>query len=182
MRSLAALLWLWSFSALAGDQQSILQRQQALVSGATAAAARLAEDEYWDGLDFMPTRQLKVAVMHGYVSLGEGWYRASGWGVWSRGHHSSLFLRAAPGAAARRLLLHGRYANGPEATRVSVNGVLLSEAPLQELTIELPAELAAVERLRIDIEHLNPVAPRDFDPSSDDPRLLKFALVHIRLY
>ena len=183
MRSLA-LLWVLLSACVQADNSAMPeQRRREIAAAASTAAAGMGRAEYYvEFLQPMPNHALRVDDSHKYVAFGTGWSTIETTGIWSLGNRSTLFLRLASGSAPTRLLIHGKYYNGAEATRLLINGELVSEAPLQNLTVALPADAVASSRLKIELVHLHPIAPNMLDSSSRDARNIKFALMRLRLW
>ncbi|MGI4718946.1 MAG: hypothetical protein ACRYGO_03665 [Janthinobacterium lividum] len=104
--------------------------------------------------------------------LGAGWSGVEGAAVWTDGPRSTLRLALPPGRRAARLALEGRYIDGVEATRLSINGILLGRVALGPRPIALPAQLRDAQVLEIALEH---AAPRPA-PDAAEQRLLGFFL------
>jgi hypothetical protein len=182
VRFIAFILLYPFLLASAESLVSLVERRLIRAAAAAEAANGMGRGEYYfDLLRPMPREVLEPDEMSDYVFFGKGWGRPQEWGIWSLGHRSNLFLRVELGREPRELHIHGRYFNGREATRVRVNGVLVSEAELHRKTIPLPPGLAADGHITIEFEHLNPLSPHDVDPSKADIRKLKFRLTELGL-
>lgn len=180
MRFVALLLSLLSTLACADSDVLPEQRKQQIATAAREAAAGLDRFEYYvPYLHPVPERMLHVSKMDSYVLFGDGWSTRTPRGIWSLNHRSTLYLRLAPGQHPKQLFIHGNYYNGAEATRLFINGQLVSEAPLEGLTVALPAGLATASELTIELQHLN---PREVAPGSQDNRRIKFNLIQLRVW
>jgi hypothetical protein len=187
MRSLVLAALLYSAATLAGTEASVAQKKHELSVKAREVAQVIGRYDYmipW--MQPMPRRELQVnkfAKFASYVSLADGWSRViEKDGVWSIGKKSSLGILLGEGELPRQLHLQGIYFNGHEPTRLFVNGQLLSEAPLNNLIVDLPSDLKNSSYMLIELYHLNPGAPRDYNPSSTDSRAIKFKIKKIRLW
>lgn len=187
MRPLVLLLCMLSPSLIAGEggtatSSSAQERKSHLAAQASAAAAAMGREEnYIEFLQPVPDRVLIVQDMRAYVVFGEGWSRREKWGVWSLDERSVIYLRLSPESEATELYIDGRYHNGAESTRVLLNEVALSEAPLQGLTIKLPGDLAAGGTVKIELQHIDPRSPNELNPAVGDRRRMKFGLERLQL-
>lgn len=180
MRIVALVCGLCAPLAFAEGDLSLSERSQRLAAAASLAAAELQRgDGYAALMQPMPRAVLQTGNMAGTVFFGAGWGRLEPWGSWSIGDKSSLHLRVNPENPPQALYLNGRYFQGPEPSRVLVNGVLVNEAALKQRWIDLPHRLVAGGTLDIVIEHINPMSPHDVDPARGDTRKLKFGITEL---
>jgi hypothetical protein len=194
MRSLVLLCSLLSFAiVVAADgaadgiangaaDLTLEQRKKALIDSAEQAGAAMGRAEYY--IEYLPPMADHIVSMPDlarYVLFEEGWSRPEKWGIWSLGNRSVLFLRRAQGPTPRELTISGRYLNGEEATRLLVNNVLVSEAPLLDAKVPLPVAVGNGEVIKIELQHLNPVSPHDLDATVGDRRKMKFGLISLGL-
>ena len=183
MRPVALLLLLLAACAAADVDVSPEQRKRDIAVAASVAAARLGRAEHYvPYLDPVPKRMLSADEMVPYVLFGDGWGTRKAKGIWTRGFHSTLYLRLAPGQHPKQLFIHGGYYKGAEATRLLVNGQLLSEAPLQGLTVTLPENLATASQLTIELQHLNPQPLTNVQSGSATSYKIKFQLKQLRVW
>lgn len=183
MRAVAIIALLFSCVAIGDTQMTVAQKKDALAERAREAAKELDEYAvYTVLLEPMPQYQLKASEIEPFILLDKGWSAITENGVWSVGKSSSLYFRLEKGERPRRLMIQGSYFNGREPTRLYVNGELLSEAPLEDVTLDLPPGLDESTPMHIELQHLNPVAPSEIKPNSRDTRKLKFKLKSIRVW
>ncbi len=183
MRAVVLLALLYSTVVLGGDASPVAEQKKALAEQAREAARGVDEyAAYVALLQPMPPENLRADEIEPYILLDKGWSAITENGVWSLGKRSSMYIRLDEGSRPRQLQIQGAYFNGEEPTRLLVNGQLLSEKPLLNLTVDLPAGLEDSPALRIELQHLNPMSPRDLKPSNPDTRKIKFKLEQIRIW
>ncbi|CAA0078384.1 Uncharacterised protein [Halioglobus japonicus] len=180
---LAAVFFSFSCVAMGGTELTVAQKKKALAENAREAAKNLDEHaSYTVLLQPMPQHKLQASEAEPFILLDSGWSAVTEGGVWSVGNSSSLYFRLGEGERPRHLLIQGAYFNGTEPTRLFVNGELLSEVALENVTVDLPSGLDESTPVHIELQHLNPVAPSDLKPGSRDTRKLKFRLEQIRVW
>ena len=183
MRPLVLVALLASSVALAAADVPVAQQKQQLAAMARQAAEGLEEQaNYVALLQPMPERKLHISELEPFVLWGTGWSAPTENGIWSLDKQSSLYIRLEEGERPSRLLIQGSYFNGPEPTRLFVNGQLIIEAPLVGQTVDILQSLDGATAMHIELHHLNPVSPRDIKPNSRDTRKIKFKLEQIRVW
>lgn len=184
MRPLALLLLLfsvttWSKTDIAPD----VRKAQISAAAAQAADGMKRYENYVPYLKPIPDRLLSVNEMTPYVLFAAGWSVKLPEGVWSLDKKSLLYVTWEPGSPPDNLFIHGKYFEGEEQTRLLINGQLVNEGPLKNLTIKLPDLPTDDTWLVIELQHLNPLVPAEVNPSgSTDPRSIKFELQQIRVW
>ncbi|MFT4520740.1 MAG: hypothetical protein ACI9JM_003146 [Halioglobus sp.] len=184
MRSLALFISLCCLVAFAHSDVSPQQRKAKISAAALEAAAGMKRYEnYVRYLQPIPDRTLRGLGMLPYVLLADGWSGRLSGGAWTLDNRSVLFVRWEPDTTPKQLFIHGRYLGGEEATRLLVNGQLISETPLNNLTVTLPRSLSDASSMEIELQHLNPLTSAEAGiVGEDDSRLLKFQIEQIRVW
>jgi hypothetical protein len=186
MRSLALAfaITLFTSSTYADDDNSLEERRQSLMETAQTLANEMTGfEDYIPNLKPFPKRVLIGEDVKGYVLFADGWHRGESEGRWSDGSSSKIYLRVPPGKQPFRVYVHGRYYRDEEATRVIVNGNLLSEVPLIHHNIDLPPGIAKDGQLEIEFQHITPLAISDSAGLSgeEDIRRYEFFLVRVHV-
>lgn len=182
MRSLILVTLLsLSLNTVAGEL-SPEARKQAISANIKAAAKTLNKHEHlFASLQVAPGSKLSATEFKDYVLIGEGWSAVTADGVWSLGKRSSLYLKLGD-IQRKKLLVQGRYFNGKEATRLFINGQPVSEAPLNNLSVQLPPDLDTSKPIHIEFHHIDPKTPNSIKPDNPDTRLVKFKLQQLRIW
>ncbi|MCX2978669.1 hypothetical protein [Candidatus Marimicrobium litorale] len=141
-------------------------------------------EQYTPYLAPFPARVLMGDEMTGYVLFAQGWHRKELEGRWSDGKSSKIYVKIPPGKHPSILYIHGRYHGEEEATRVIVNGNLLSEIPLIHHNIDLPPGIVKNGQLEIEFQHIAPITVRnDSTPGEGEgTRTYEFFLVRLSVY
>lgn len=164
------------------ETRNVEARKQAISANIKAAAKTLNKHEHLiAGLQVAPTHRMSAQAFKTFVVPGEGWSAITADGVWSLGERSSLYIKLGD-VPRKKLLLQGRYFNGDEATRLFINGQLVSETPLKNHAVRLPADLDTAKPIHIELHHLKPLAPNAVNPDNPDTRPIKFKLQHLRIW
>ena len=146
-------------STLADVEIGLEERKKRLMESARNVADEMPGfEDYISNLQPFPDHVLIGDEVTGYILFAEGWHRKEPEGRWSDGSSSIIYLRVPPGKQPYRLYIHGRYHRNEEATRVIVNGKLLSEVPLIHHNIDLPPGIAEDGQLEIEFKHRAPIA------------------------
>lgn len=182
MRSLIVITLMTLLANSVWANPALEARKQSISANIKAAAKTLNKHENLiAALQVAPTDRMSAQAFKGFVVAGEGWSAITADGVWSLGERSSLYVKAGD-VPRKKLLIQGRYFNGKEATRLFINGELVSETPLNNHAVRLPQALDTSKPLHIELHHLNPLAPNAINPDNPDSRPIKFKLQQLRIW
>jgi len=113
----------------------------------------------------------------------EGWAAQESWGIWSNGGRSEFVFNVAPNVLTKKYLkltIKGKYFNGAEQTKVSINGESFGAETLVSANFYIPSDRVINNRVNVNLIHLNHASPKELGLSADN-RNIKFGLTSLAL-